>query len=93
MSTPAVIAAAVWWFFTAAVTAVTAGGKGYNTVRTNEDKASQTNYKHGLQKINESADDHRDEMVKFAENNGHFQDELIKLLKRLKKMNDTVFQG
>lgn len=94
LSTPAVIAAAKFGgFFTAAVTAVTAGGKGYNTVRTNEDKASQTNYKHGLQKINESADDHRDEMVKFAENNGHFQDELIKLLKRLKKMNDTVFQG
>ncbi|CUI16392.1 putative membrane protein [Candidatus Protochlamydia naegleriophila] len=94
MSTPAVIAAAKFsGFFTAAITAITAGGKGYNNVRTNEDKASQTTYKHELQKTNESADDHRDEMVKFAESNGHFQDELIRLLKRLKKMNDTVFQG
>lgn len=94
MSIPAVIAAAKFsGFFSAAVTAITAGGKGYNNVRMNEDKASQTTYKHQLQKTNEIADDHRDEMIKFAESNGHFQDELIALLKRLKKMNDTVFQG
>ncbi len=78
--------------FTAGLTALTSGTSAYFKRRTEEDRAEQATFEHEGKALSDLSQEARQRLATIAENDHSFKDHLIRLIKRLRKMNSMMIK-